>query len=273
MVAGQMLLGGGVTQVGWLILGFGSVFFWLFAWHADLSGLRFRLGPVAEVTGSATGCQSIGYSVGGSETRRGTPVYENRYRYSVAGHDFEDRSFDTGNCVAGGSVVIEYVKRQPGYSRIRGMRRDYLSPWALLAALLPGAGLMLVLSGVRNGRRRIQLLRLGIPAVARVYQKMPTASNTMGKVDYRVTLEFAARDGSRRLTLMKTNEPEKLGAAGTEYALYDPDDPDSAVAVAALPGRLTLDHVGRLVAGPARFFLTVPTATLFLNAWFLYRHI
>jgi hypothetical protein len=273
LVAAQMLLGGGTSQVGWLILGFGSIFFWFFAWHGDLSGLRLRRGRVAEVAGAASGCKSTGYSVGGSDTRRGTPVYENRYRYSVGGEDFEGRSFDTGHCVSGGSVVIEYLIGQPGYSRIRGMRRDYLSPWALLAALLPGAGLIMVLLGVRNGRRRIRLLRIGVPAVARIVEKVPTGSRTMGKVDYRVTLDFMARDGSRRSALIKTNEPEKLGSGGAEYVLYDPDAPDCAVAVAALPGRLTLDHAGRVVAGPARRFLAMPAVTLLLNAWIIFRHL
>ncbi|HJZ98034.1 MAG TPA: hypothetical protein VKE70_16100, partial [Candidatus Solibacter sp.] len=43
-LAVQMYLGGVGTQIGWLLLAFGSIFFWAFAWHADLSGWRFRAG-------------------------------------------------------------------------------------------------------------------------------------------------------------------------------------------------------------------------------------
>jgi hypothetical protein len=35
-----MALAGAVTQIGWLFFGFGSIFFWMFAWHADLTGWR-----------------------------------------------------------------------------------------------------------------------------------------------------------------------------------------------------------------------------------------
>lgn len=272
-VAAQMMLGGALSQVAWLLFGFGSVFFWMFAWHADLSGLRFRGGAVGHVSGTASGCASTGYSVGGSKTHSGTPVYENRYRYSVGGEDFESRSFDTGQCISGGTVEVEYLIGKPGYSRIRGMRRDYLSPWALLAALLPGGALAMILAAVRRGRQNIRLLRSGIPAAARVIQKMPTQSQTRGKVDYRVTLDFVAHDGTHHITLIKTNEPEKLGAGGTEYVLYDPDHHDCSVAAAALPGQLALDHAGRVVAGPARRFLTIPAASVLLNAWLAYRHL
>jgi hypothetical protein len=68
LLTAQMMLGGAMSQIGWLVFGFGSIFFWVFAWHADLSGWRFRDGVTANVEGQSLGCRDTGYSVGGRRT-------------------------------------------------------------------------------------------------------------------------------------------------------------------------------------------------------------
>ena len=193
-----MMLGGAMSQIGWLVLGFGSIFFWVFAWHADLSGWRFQDGVTADVEGQSLGCRDTGYSVGGSENSRGMPVCENRYWYRVDGYEFRQKSYSTGTCVAGHGITVEYPIAQPGFSRVLGMRHGLLSPWAVLVTVLPGAGLMLAVAGLRPGRTRVRLLRDGLPAAGRLVERKITGSQTMGKAEYRVIVQFQARDGSFR---------------------------------------------------------------------------
>ena len=272
MLAAQMILGGAATQIGWLIFGFGSIFFWMFAWHADLSGWQFRAGDIETADGVVTGCRDTRYAVGGSSGRRGTPVYENRYRYSADGTEYSGRSYDTGTCAGSGArVTIEYLRDRPGYSRIRGMRRDLLSPWALLAALFPGVGLIVAAAGFRRGLQRIRLLRDGLPATGLVISKTPTNTKLMGRVVYEVKLEFTSRDGTHNITV-KTNEPERFGDEKPEIVLFDPNDSASALAVDSFPGEFSRDPVGRIVPGASRAYLFLPAVTLALNSWMVYRH-
>src|SRR5215471_12392876 len=101
LVTAQMMLGGPLSQVGWLIFGFGSIFFWMFAWKADVTGWRFRDAATARVRGDALECRDTKYYVGGSRGSRGTPVYANRYRYAINGEPFTGVSYATGECVSG----------------------------------------------------------------------------------------------------------------------------------------------------------------------------
>jgi hypothetical protein len=271
MLAVQNLFGGGGTSVGWLIIAFGSIFGWVFAAHADLTGWRFRQGEIAMIAGTAAGCEKTGYTIGGSDSSDGTPVFENRYRYHVGDQEFRGWSYATGRCLEGEAVMVEYLTAQPGYSRIQGMRRELLSPWALLTALIPGIGFAIAAAGFYRGVRRIRLLRHGVTAAGRVTSKVPTGAKTMGRADYRITVEFTARDGSTRSTTVITNEPERLGHEAQECILYHPADPAYAVPIDAFPGKLTLDHSGRILPGPSRRYLILPIVSLLLNAWFAWR--
>jgi hypothetical protein len=271
-LAAQMLFGGAGTSIGWLLVAFGSIFGWIFAAHADLTGWRFREGAIATVAGVAEGCSGTGYTIGGSEASGGTPVYQNHYRYQVAGQDFGGWSYATGDCLTGENVTIEYLPAQPGYSRIRGMRHELLGPWALLAALIPGIGLAIAIAGMRKGIRRIRLLRDGVPAAGLVTAKVATGAQVLGRAVYKITLDFTARDGSTHTTTVKTNEPERLEDEEQECILYLPSDPDYAIPLDALPGKLSLDHAGRILPGPSRAFLVLPVFSLLLNAWFAWRH-
>jgi hypothetical protein len=272
MLAAQMLFGGGATTVGWLLVAFGFIFGWVFAAHADLTGWRFRQGEIATVAGTAAGCEDTGYSIGGSEGSRGTPVFENHYQYRVGDQEYAGWSYATGRCLEGEPVIVEYLPAQPGYSRIQGMRRELLGPWALLAALIPGIGFAIAIAGFYRGVRRIHLLRDGLTAAGRVTSKAPTGARTMGRAEYRITVEFTARDGRTRSTTVTTNEPERLGDEAQECILYHPGNPDYAVPIDALPGKLTLDHSGRILPGPPRRYLILPIVSAVLNAWFAWRH-
>ena len=271
MLAAQMFLGGAGTQIGWLVFGFGSIFFWIFCWHADVSGWRFREGATARVPGVVSSCRDTGYSVGGTKNSRGTPVYENHYRYTAGGVEFAGTSYDTGRCLSGEQVTVEYLTERPEYSRVEGMRRGLLGPWVLLVALLPGVGLGLAILGLFRGRLRVRLLRDGVPASGRVIAKTPTGSRTMNRVDYRVTVQFTAWDGSVRSVSVTTNRPEDLENGFGATVLHDPDEPGRALAIGGMPGPILEDGAGSFAGGSPRL-LTLPLLSLVCNGWFIWRN-
>jgi hypothetical protein len=267
-----MRLGGAASQIGWFLFGFGSIFFWMFAWHADLSGWRFRPGSVAQTPGEALGCRDTHYYVGGTESHRGTPVYKNSYRYTVDGNRFEGASYAAGRCVTDGGVTVEYLLSQPEVSRIIGMRRDLLSPRTILAALLPGAGLALVIAGLVKGRRAVRLLREGLPAPARLINKASTGATTLGRAVYRMTFEYSAQSGATGRVTVRTHLPERLEDEQRELLLYDPSTVASAVLLDDLPGTVTVDETGQPKAGGSGRFLLLPALTILGNGWYIWRH-
>ena len=265
-----MMLGGSKSQVGWLILGFGTIFVWGFAPHADFSGWRFRAGSFAQTVGQAVGCVQTHFTEGGSKSRRGTPIYENRFRYTIAGQEFNGASYAKGRCVTGGTVTVEYLLAQPAVSRIAGMRRRPLSPWAILILVLPAAGLIMVLTGVVRGRGYVRLLREGVPAEGRLIDKVPTNMRVNHRVVYRMTFEYAALSGTGR-AIARTNQPERFEDEPRKLLLYDPGDLEKAQLLGSFPGTVALGEGGQPVARGSLAFLILPALVVLGNAWYAYR--
>src|SRR5947209_438762 len=82
------------------------------------------------------------------------------------------------------------------------------------------------IAGMRRGVRRIRLLRDGVPAAGLVTAKVATGTQILGRMVYKITLDFTARDGSTHTATVKTNEPERLEDEEQECILYLPSDPD-----------------------------------------------
>jgi hypothetical protein len=268
-----MYFGGALNQIGWLLLGFGSIFFWAFTWHADLSGWNFREGAVERVPGRVLSCRDTKYSVGGSDTAHGTPVYENRYRYEVGGRELEGVSYATGRCLPGARVTVEYPVGRPEYSRIEGMRRGLLGPWALLMALLPAVGLLCVIAGLRKGGLCGKLLREGLPVAGAVTAKFSTGSSTMGKRDYRVVVEFETPGQRSRKVMLTTNHPEDLDNGLCTMVLYDPENPTHALPIGGMPGTVTEDESGSFTGNMSWNILVLPALSLIGNGWYIWRHV
>jgi len=209
MLAARLLLGSALSQIGWLIVGFSSVFFWAFVWNADLSGWKFRPGETARVTGVALDCRQTRLSEGGSRNRRGTPIYETRYRYEVDGHPFAGSSFATGYCYDG-NVRVEYLEARPEISRIVGTRRKPFGPYVVTVGVLPAIGLTLILAGIVSGLRQRRLLRDGLPAAARLKEKVPLNMTSQGRTVYRLIFEFTAQNGGNGRVTARSSRYERL---------------------------------------------------------------
>jgi hypothetical protein len=270
-LAARMALGSARSQIGWLVLAFGSFLFWVVAWHADISAFRFSAGRVVQTQGEWLYCRETRFSVGGSEDERGTPIYENYFRYEVAGRSFTESSFATGAC-PGGQVVVEYLREQPEVSRIAGMRRNVFGPWAAMTAVVPAVGLLLVVAACVEGLTRVRLLRDGLLATGTLIEKTRTNIETSSGQVYRLTLEYTAQSGATGRVTTRTNRPERLEDKSGALLFYDPADLTRAVLLASLPGSIAADKTGQPIARPSRAFLVVPALTILGNVWYVYHH-
>ena len=250
-----MLLGSQKSQIGWLVLVLGSFMFWLFVWHADVSAWRFGAGRVERTWGQALGCNDTGFFEGRSESRRGVPIYENHYRYEVAGRPFQGSSFAKGQCV-GGPVEVEYLRAQPEVSRIAGMRRRPFGPWMSLIAVIPAVGMVMALVAFAEGRVRLQLplLRDGLLATGRLIDKTRTNVRVNNRRVYRMTFEYTAQSGVTGRVTTRTNRPAQLEDNVGALLFYAPADPERAVLLAGLPGSIAADETGQPVARASRGF-------------------
>ena len=270
LLTAQMLLGGASAQAGWALLCFGSIFFWAFAWQADLTDWRFRAARFTQTMGEVLGCENTKFSVGGSEHQSGTPIYRNRYRYSVNDHVFEAASYATGTCADSGPVSIEYLPEQPEISRIVGMRRNVFGPWTLIVAVLPVTGLIFVAAGLLRGRLRLRLLTGGVPVSGKLVEKAPTLTRVNNRTVYKMTFQYVAHDGVARQTVARTNQPERLQDEPDECILYDADNPATSMLLDSMPGKIGIDEGGQLVAR-SRAFLILPLLAIVGNLWWISR--
>ncbi len=268
-LAARVTLGSVRSQLGWLLLGFGSIFFWGFIWNIDFSGWRFTFEPVGHTLGKFVYCNDTNFvRERGQDSRR---IYENHYQFELVGRIYQASSFATGGCAAG-RLPIEYLRAHPEVSRIAGTRRRPFGPSTLLVDLPLAAGLFMVLTGFVQGRARLRLLRDGLPSTGRLIEKTRTnVGNRNGQV-YRLTFEFTAKSGAAGHVTTRTAKPEWLEDKAGVPLFYDPADLTRAVLLADLPGRVAAGENGQPVARTSRAFLVLPALTVLGNLWYVCHH-
>jgi hypothetical protein len=250
----QIAYGGTFNQIGWVVLVFGSFAFWGFCFNSEsVTFLTFR-GPLATAGGTVTGSSNTGVSVGGGKGRKGTPVFANHFSFTAPdGSTVQGTSHATGRQLpAGTKVNVEYCVSNPGRCRIVGMRSRLFGHEAMLAAILPLAGLAMVLSGRRKGKRAARYLSDGLIGEGVLKSKTPTNTRVNKQVVYKLTFGFTADDGKEYEVSAKTHETEKFEDEHREKLIYDPADPARGILLDDLPGTFFVDSHGQLQPGSSR---------------------
>lgn len=236
----------GFSQIGWLVFGFGMIFFWAFCSNADLSFLTFR-GTHETVEGRVTEVIETGASVNKVRVRA------NHYEYSVAGNRLTGTSYSTGERVdAGETVTVEYDEDDPARSRIEGMRRAMFGPAVLFVTIFPFIGLVLLIPAMITGLRRNRILRDGLVANGRLISKSPTNVTVNNRPLYELRFEFTSRDGRRCEAKARATDTERLEDESQEPLLYDPADPTRAYLLDDAPARPEFEPNGDLRGNTAR---------------------
>lgn len=231
------------SQIGWAVLGFSSIFFWVFVGNAELP-FTFR-GPIAMAAGKVTSVEQTG----ASENK--TRVMANHYSFAVIGRRYEGVSYTTGRRVEPGDlVVVQYRTDDPAQSRIEGMRRKMFGPFVLFVLIFPLIGLVIVVLAMRLGRKRARLLADGVLAEGKLVNRRATNTTVNKRRVYELTFTFMAYDGSQREVKSRTSMTERLEDEALEPLLYSPSDPKLAYMLDEVPSRPEVNEVGELKGRP-----------------------
>jgi hypothetical protein len=264
------MFGGVLQQIGWLMLGFGMVFFYGFTLQSDWSGPMFALMDTERATGTVVSVDDTNAS------ENDAPVFRIAYTFVAAsGRKVEALAYATGYAPeAGQRLGVTYLRSQPEVARVDGMRRTTFGPLAAIAGIFPLIGAVFVAFGLREGWKANRLLGTGRLAFARVTSVQPTGATVNNRPVMAVTLTFRAQDGGSYDLTSKTNAPERLTDQSEELILFDPDDPTYGTALDSLPGSPTIDNGGALRLGSSPIAclttLLLPGLTLLGNAVYLF---
>ena len=254
----------GAAQLGYVVFGFGMIFFWIFGTQADFSFATFHVdgrtrGRVVRVEDTAA-----------SENKQ--RVHALHYEYSVAGRTLTGKSYATGSSASeGDEVSVEYDEGSPERSRIAGLRRAMFGPFAAIVVIFPLIGFLIVYFMTKTGLRRNHLLRDGILTTGTLINREPTNMTVNKRRVWELTFEFTDRNGQRREAKARATDTSRLEDDAREPLLYDPADPEKAYVLDEAPARPRLEN-GELVGSGMRAFamLIIPALFVALNALMIY---
>jgi hypothetical protein len=255
-----VFFGGFLNQFGWSFFGFGLIFFWTFAMNADLSFIHF-IGDVVTVKGVATNS----FETGASQNK--TPVFKNSYKLTTEeGIEFKDSSYSSRNIRIGETIVIEYPKGKPQYSRIKGMRRQIFGPIVLFVVIFPVAGLVLLFFSIKKSLRALRLLKYGELTKGKFISKEPTNTGINGQNVYKLTFRFMDTVGNEYDVSEETHLPHLLEDNNEKRLLYLKSNPSYAIMLDSLPHSPSIDEYGNVkTSSPIKSILSsifIPLATI-----------
>lgn len=255
----------GAAQLGWIVFGFGMIFFYVFGTNADLSFATFR-----DAGGRAAGRVVRIEQTGASEN--GDSVEAAHYEYSVAGKPFSGKSYSTaGSPAEGEAVTVEYDEDYPWRSRIAGMRRAIFGPWVMVVTVFPLVGLVILWFATRGGMKRNHLLRHGVVTTGTLVGTEGTNMYVNKRRVWKLTFAFTDRMGRRCEAVASTTDTERLRDEAAEPLLYDPDDPQRAYLLDEAPARPRFEDNGEMAGRPAAalFALLIPALIIGVNTLLL----
>lgn len=232
-----LILGGGRSRAGLLVAGLLGVVAWLVGYNADLDAMRLATGEVLTASGEVISAQATNFEINEE------PVFTNIYRYTdYQGQAHNGVAYATGGRFdRGSSVEVRYLMSAPAVSALPDMRSAPLPGWTIVFALLPLIGVYLLVTGVRNGLRQVDVLRHGELAPAKLIDKQPTNVSINDERVYRLTFEFSDTRGRSHRTITKTHRTDALEDNAEELVIYRSGAEQRATLVDALPGDLRID--------------------------------
>jgi hypothetical protein len=174
-------------------------------------------------------------------------IYQYHYRYQLGAARYEGLSFELENGSSAGSpVLVQYAAGNPARSRIAGMR---LAPFgmstALMVAIFPAIGLVMLFFAGTRYRRYLYLVRFGVLTTGKVVRKTATSTRINQKTVYEVYFRYQSADGVEREACISTHLTEKLGDEAREPLVYDAARPGRAVLLDTMPPSIRAQLAGR----------------------------
>ncbi|HLG03469.1 MAG TPA: DUF3592 domain-containing protein [Bacteroidia bacterium] len=229
-VKAAVLLANPFLLSGVISLFVGIILFVVFVWDFDMAAFKFEGNePIAQ--GIITKVQPTG----SLENKR--RIFSFHFRYATTGgKNFEGISYAPGTqgYNAGDMAPVEYLPEQPEKSRIRGMRMSAFGKWSLLVVLFPLIGIVQLIFAYLRGKKRIRLLQNGWLVFGKITGKERTNMKINNNRVYKFSFQFEA-NGATYTGITKTHKPGLLEDEAKERIIYDPNRPEKAMMVDALP--------------------------------------
>ena len=166
------------------------------------------------------------------------PVYEYVYEYSLPdGGHYSGTGYNTGQIFSEGApILVKYKPGQPEISSVDELRKSSFPVGVGLVVLVfPLIGLAMLFFGTRKAVNSIRILKIGKLAYGKFLNKTPTNTKINNQTVYKLTFEFTANDGRVYEAIAKTHKYGRLEDEAEEQLVYDPDAPERAVMLDALP--------------------------------------
>jgi hypothetical protein len=257
-----LLVGGATGFIGWFFLGFGMIFFWVFAMHTDPTARWAFRGELVSVPGTVIDTHDTHFRQG----EDGPSIYAYRYQFTYEGQSYDGVSYREGaQAEAEVAVTVEFPPGRPERSRIRGMHSAPVPAFALFVVLFPLIGMLFVVGRWRSGWRSVRLLKHGSLAEGKLVSQEATGTTINDQRVYRLTFAFETDLGQQAQIVVKTHETQRLLDDALETLLYDPTRPSCGTTMDHLPGLPRIDERGQIAVHStvgAYFALVLPALTL-----------
>ncbi|HHM21943.1 MAG TPA: hypothetical protein ENJ20_07950 [Bacteroidetes bacterium] len=261
-----LLFGDVASQVGWLLLAMGSVFFWTIATNSEARllleerNVEWQSKPGFVIAADPTGL-----------VENGQQIWKYRYSFGLNGRRYFGESYSVGKKFdPRQTVFIRYDAGHPGRNYIIGLRRFAHSSKADWFLLVPLFGLLLLVLPLRENLRVVRLLKIGDFTRGRLVNKYPTGETIRkgGTVmpEFRYSFEFEYK-GVKYLANCRTHETDKVEDEETEIVLFNRYEPTFNLVYDAVPNMPHINEEGKMapLRGLKARVLFLPVFTVVFN--------
>jgi hypothetical protein len=264
-----LIFGHPVALIAWLVLGFSSIFVWVFPAQSEIWALVVMRGELHSAEGKITGSRRTNMTEGGSDNRPGTPIWEYQFTFTDGqGTEHAATGYTLGNRFSeGATVAVEYRADRPDYARMEGAR---MFPWGMgvaLVGLFPLAGLVMLFIGLRLGFKRASVLSNGKLAAGKLVEMKPTNTKINNQTVHMLVFRFEV-DGQEHTCIARTHRTHLLTDDEEEQIIYNAANPAKSMPVDLLPAGLVAQDDGRIeMRSPIRMLLPllVPAVVIAVN--------
>lgn len=207
----------------------GGILISVFSFLVDFSDMKFK-GGEPRVTGTLTQMVKTNTRVNHAN------IYEYDFTYTTPDNvKRTGMSYDYYDEFPNDAVEVEYVAAQPEISRIIGMDRSQMSPWALLGGAIPLLmGFIFFFIAYKKGKKNLYLVCNGILTEGKIISSERTNTRINNRYVYRVTFQFNA-NGTPIQAVTRTHLMDRITDEAKEKVIYDANDPQNANFVDAMP--------------------------------------
>lgn len=240
-----ILCGGLITQIGALFFFIGMIVSTFMLPNSEVKYWLTFDGEWKTTTGKIVRTESTNASV------NDRPVIKYIFDFSANGKRIESTSYGPFDSMLDhdATVVVEYKSGNPNNSRIEGMRREMLPGWIIFVLIFPITGSLLLLGGIFNNRKSINILKKGKFTRGTLLESRPTGSTVNNRPVMKYIFQFEAQN--RTFTAeCSTHRYHLVEDEEQEIILYDPKNPEKSIVYDAVPAVPPINQFGKFGAVP-----------------------